>query len=64
MKSKNGLIKLYQKKINKLEDNNGVKSFVADCYNSFGDIIAVKSKRVRDKETKERKYIKNYVLIN
>lgn len=64
IKSKNGLIKLYQNKINKLEDNDGIKSFIADCYNSFGEIICVKNKRVRNKETQERKYVKSYLLIN
>jgi hypothetical protein len=64
IKSKNGLIKLYQNKINKLDDNDGIKSFIADCYNSFGEIICVKNKRVRNKETQERKYVKSYLLIN
>jgi hypothetical protein len=63
VKSKNGLIKLYQTKINKIETNDNIKSFIADSYNSFGDIILVKHKYSRIKGTKHYTYIKNFILI-
>jgi len=62
IKSKSGLNKLYQTKINKIETNDNIKSFIADCYNSFGDIIKTQNKQIRKKETNNRPYIKNFVL--
>ena len=62
VKSKSGLMKLYKTKINKLCDNNSIKAFMADCYNSFGDIISITNKRIRNKETHELEYIKIYKI--
>ena len=39
-------------------DNNSIKSFMADCYNSFGDIIDITNKK-----TNELEYIKIYKLL-
>jgi hypothetical protein len=64
VKSKNGLIKLYKTKIEKLENNDDIKSMVTGCYNSFGEVIGVKNKRIREKGTDVLKYIKIYSLIN
>jgi hypothetical protein len=61
-KSKAQLIKRYKTKIDKLFDNETIKNFIVDCYNSFGDIINVIRKRIRNKSTKKLEYIKNYQL--
>ena len=63
VKSKSGLIKLYKTKICKLNGNAMIKAFMADCYNSFGDIIQVTNKRIRNKETNKLDYIKLYKLL-
>jgi hypothetical protein len=64
IKSKNGLIKLYKTKIKKIENNDDIKKLIVDSYNSFGEIIDIKNRRIRIKGTDERKYIKHYVVID
>lgn len=61
--SKIRLLKFYQNKIDKIENNNDIQSFIADCYNSFGNIIEIENKQIRNKDTKERLYIKTFNLI-
>ena len=62
--SKARLIKYCKNKINKIEDNSGIKSMIADSYNSFGNIIIVTNKRVRIKGSTSIKYMKIYKLNN
>lgn len=64
IKSKNGLIKLYKTKIEKIENNDDIKKLIVDSYNSFVEVISVKNKRIREKGTDVLKYIKIYSLIN
>jgi hypothetical protein len=51
---KKTLISNLTKKIEKLDSVNSIQKFVADCYNSFGNIIDYKSKREYDKEANKR----------
>ena len=60
--SKFRILSQYQTKINKINSNDRIKSFMADCYNMLGDIITVTSKVVRIKKTNQRIRIKSYKL--
>jgi hypothetical protein len=62
-KSKKELKNRYKEKINNIENISDLQKFMMGCYNSFGNIMKVKYKKIRIKETNDYEYIKIYKLL-